>query len=423
MGAHESQLAHGSHLLLQSRTRAERNSGRTRGGSARTSTARQELASQLEALRRVEWHKVFKEQISTWVKVRPELEKAFALAHQFKEAAPETPVILTVHEPKRLARNAAELMTLSAELQAGRRDGAHHQDREERGGWCLGCRWWLRYCGAGSGFGGQDVRMGTVVELVGQARVAFGAGDWSGYEDLMWRAGGEGVGALAVGLGLIRSGDPVEREMGCDLLGKASDQNEACRAETVVALVALAEREGEADVLAALARAVEMTYDPRAVPVLVVLAGHPDAGVRREVACSFPGVLTGSPDGPDVHALIALTRDQDPEVRNWATFTLGSQAEADGPAIREALWARTSDENADVREEGIHGLARRRDPRAVPLLVELLGNPEGAHVLTFRAAEAMGAPELLPALLEYEAEGAGVAAAVEACDPARRAAT
>jgi DNA invertase Pin-like site-specific DNA recombinase len=88
-------------------------------GYARTSTARQELASQLEALRRAECHKVFSEQISTRVKVRPELEKALALAHQFKEAAPETPVILTVHELKRLARNAAELMTLSAELQAG----------------------------------------------------------------------------------------------------------------------------------------------------------------------------------------------------------------------------------------------------------------------------------------------------------------
>ncbi|MFD3676860.1 recombinase family protein [Streptomyces sp. NPDC058613] len=88
-------------------------------GYARTSTARQELASQHEALHRAECHKVFKEQISTRVKIRPELEKALALAHQFKEAAPETPVILTVHELKRLARNAAELMTLSAELQAG----------------------------------------------------------------------------------------------------------------------------------------------------------------------------------------------------------------------------------------------------------------------------------------------------------------
>jgi DNA invertase Pin-like site-specific DNA recombinase len=88
-------------------------------GYARTSTARQELASQLEALRRAECHKIFHEQISTRIKVRPELEKALTLAHQFKEAAPETPVIFTVHELKRLGRNATELMTLFAELQAG----------------------------------------------------------------------------------------------------------------------------------------------------------------------------------------------------------------------------------------------------------------------------------------------------------------
>jgi len=88
-------------------------------GYARTSTARQELASQLEALRRAQCHKIFHEQISTRVRIRPELDKALALAHQFKEAAPETPVIFTVHELKRLARNAAELMALSAELQNG----------------------------------------------------------------------------------------------------------------------------------------------------------------------------------------------------------------------------------------------------------------------------------------------------------------
>ncbi|MEU6756778.1 organomercurial lyase [Streptomyces sp. NPDC046685] len=62
---------------------------------ARTATARQELASPLETLHRAECHKVFKEQISTRIKVRPELEAALALARQFKEAAPETPVIFT----------------------------------------------------------------------------------------------------------------------------------------------------------------------------------------------------------------------------------------------------------------------------------------------------------------------------------------
>ncbi|SFX79202.1 recombinase family protein [Streptomyces atratus] len=53
-------------------------------GYARTSTARQELASQLAALRWAECHKDFSEQISTRIKVRPELEKALAPARRFK---------------------------------------------------------------------------------------------------------------------------------------------------------------------------------------------------------------------------------------------------------------------------------------------------------------------------------------------------
>lgn len=60
---------------------------------------------------------MFSEQISTRVKVRPELEKALALVTEIKTAAPAQPVVLTVHEMKRLARNAAELMALSAALQ------------------------------------------------------------------------------------------------------------------------------------------------------------------------------------------------------------------------------------------------------------------------------------------------------------------
>jgi hypothetical protein len=75
---------------------APRTERAVRIGYARTSTARQELASQLEALRRAECHKIFQEQISTRVKVGPQLQQALALAHQFKEAAPESPVIATV---------------------------------------------------------------------------------------------------------------------------------------------------------------------------------------------------------------------------------------------------------------------------------------------------------------------------------------
>ncbi|MFK0290029.1 recombinase family protein [Streptomyces sp. NPDC090442] len=87
-------------------------------GYARCSTVGQELQSQLDMLARADCNRVFSEKISTRVKERPELEKALALARDIKTAAPNQPVILTVVEMKRLARSAAELMTLSSTLQA-----------------------------------------------------------------------------------------------------------------------------------------------------------------------------------------------------------------------------------------------------------------------------------------------------------------
>ncbi|ARH89169.1 MULTISPECIES: recombinase family protein [Streptomyces] len=87
-------------------------------GYARVSTAQQELQSQIDALEAAQCRRIFSEKISTRVKIRPELEKALKLAHDIKEAAPDQPVILTVHELKRPARNAAELMTLASTLQS-----------------------------------------------------------------------------------------------------------------------------------------------------------------------------------------------------------------------------------------------------------------------------------------------------------------
>lgn len=257
-------------------------------------------------------------------------------------------------------------------------------------------------------FAHQNARMETdsVAELVTQALAALRAAtdpdnpddpddrdDWHEYVPLLWRAAADGAAALPLGLELIGSADPIEREAGCDLLRDTSNQHEAVRAGAATALVALAQRETEGRVLRSLARAIEMTYDPRAVPVLVTLAGHPDAEVREEVARSFAEVVTGLPDGPDIRTLIGLTQDPDQHVRDWATFTLGVQAEVDSPAIRAALWERTADAHAETRTEAIRALACRHDPRAVPLLAGLLDNPEGAHVLTFSAAQIADVPE------------------------------
>ena len=91
--------------------------GPIRIGYARCSMHTQELAGQLDLLERAGCRRVFSEKISTRVRVRPELENALTLAREIKHAAPDQPVILVVAEMKRLARNAAELMTLAATLQ------------------------------------------------------------------------------------------------------------------------------------------------------------------------------------------------------------------------------------------------------------------------------------------------------------------
>ena len=88
-----------------------------RVGYARCSVATQELASQVDAQNTPNANGSSPRKISTRIKIRPELQNAIQLARDIKEAAPDQTVILTVHEMKRLARNAAELMTLAATLQ------------------------------------------------------------------------------------------------------------------------------------------------------------------------------------------------------------------------------------------------------------------------------------------------------------------
>ncbi|MFC1407978.1 HEAT repeat domain-containing protein [Streptacidiphilus sp. N1-12] len=226
--------------------------------------------------------------------------------------------------------------------------------------------------------------------------------------------------ALRLGVELLGAEDPEDRATGCDLLGDAGNQHAEVRTEAATALVALAGREQEGCVLARLARALEYLDDPRSIPVLAELSWHPDPEVRVMVPNSFTPLTGPEPDGVAVRTLIRLTRDEDDEVRNWAAFVLGFQLEVDSAEIRAALWERTTDPYGEAREEGIRGLARRHDLRAVPLVAELLHADEGAHWHTFAAAQYLGVSELLPYLDEYEPDSFGVPEAVAACDPALR---
>ncbi|MFP3990703.1 ankyrin repeat domain-containing protein [Streptomyces sp. E11-3] len=147
--------------------------------------------------------------------------------------------------------------------------------------------------------------------------------------------------------------------------------------------------------------------DPVALDDVLRYAGHPDAAVRRRVAFALDGLLpAGHSAGTEV--LIALSRDADAEVRDWATSALagadtasdaepdaGSDAEPD--AVRDALAARLADRDPTVRAEAARGLALRGDPRAPDALLRLLegADPGGyAYATAQEAVDAIGDPGL-----------------------------
>ena len=90
---------------------------------------------------------------------------------------------------------------------------------------------------------------------------------------------------------------------------------------------------------------------------LVDLALDEDQAVRLGVASSMPSLTGDEPDEPGIAVLIALSRDSDADVRDWATFGLGTQTNAHSPAIRAALWTSSHDAHRETRQEGAVGLA------------------------------------------------------------------
>jgi HEAT repeat protein len=153
-------------------------------------------------------------------------------------------------------------------------------------------------------------------------------------------------------------------------------------------------------VIAAIVFAFGHVSDERAVPTLVQLATHDSAQVRHAVASSLPGATNYAETAPSavVDALVQLSSDDDSDVRDWATFSLG-QFRVDTPEVRAALVRCMTDSDEDTRAEAFMALAQLRDERVVePLLAELAKDEVGR--LDVEAAGEFGDERFLARLLE-----------------------
>jgi len=171
---------------------------------------------------------------------------------------------------------------------------------------------------------------------------------------------------------LCRSSCLRERSFGAIILGQLGSPNRTFPNECVEAILRLIEVEAEPTVLHDAFIALGHLADPRVISPAEHFQLHPDPGVRYGVVFS----LLGHVEAPAIAILVRLSRDEDPHVRDWATFGLGTQIELDTHEIREALAARLDDSDEHTRGKGLVGLACRGDPRAIPYLEQAWNSRE-----------------------------------------------
>jgi HEAT repeat protein len=155
--------------------------------------------------------------------------------------------------------------------------------------------------------------------------------------------------------------------------------------------------ESEPDVLQSIAVAFGHLFDVRAVQLLAPFRNNPSEDVRLAVVRG----LSRHRNDLAISTLIEMSSDDDDDVRDWATFELGSMIETDTPEIRDALFARTTDTNEDAKAEALVGLARRKDERALALILEELTSDE-VGLLALEAAEELADARLAPALISLK---------------------
>jgi hypothetical protein len=191
--------------------------------------------------------------------------------------------------------------------------------------------------------------------------------EWPPYlAALTWR-GDEDV--LAAATELLGRDDPRARAVGAYVLGQLGIPERTFPERGAEALERHAEREEDPEVLATIASALGNLGAPHGIETLLRLRRHPDARVREGAA----DALAGRDDERVLEALIELTRDSEPGIRDWATFALGTLSPRDTPALRDALAARLDDSDDSTRIEAVHGLALRGDARALEAVLDLLG--------------------------------------------------
>ena len=161
---------------------------------------------------------------------------------------------------------------------------------------------------------------------------------------------------------LCESSCPLEQRTGCNILSQLGGSDSPFASESFPPVVSVLDRTDDLDTVACALCAIGWLHDLRGVDHVLPFLDHPDSDIRYWVTHALTAMHD---DQRSIKGLIRLTNDPCVQVRDWATFGLGSMSEQDSSAIRQALVARLDDADLIVRGEALVGLAKRQDERVV----------------------------------------------------------
>ena len=196
---------------------------------------------------------------------------------------------------------------------------------------------------------------------------------------------------------LCSAPDARSRELGLDILAQLGSDAERPFLEDVIRIATPLANDSDAIVRRSAISALGHQWDVRSLATLLQHQFDADANVRWAVAQAIPTVVSSPPEPSAVAALVTLMRDEDSDVRDWATFGIGSLLDVDGNEIRQALTERLDDPDGDTAGEALVGLARRGDLGIVDRVNALLANPQIGNLIVEAAGE-LADPRLIPAL-------------------------
>lgn len=203
---------------------------------------------------------------------------------------------------------------------------------------------------------------------------------------------------------LVKSKLPRERRIGIDVLSQLGGEERPFQKQTLALYIRILPKESDVKVLESLLHAIghnNKELDDKGIDKLSYLKKHRYAVVRYGVIHALQGV-----DRPAaIDMLIELSTDKDTDVRDWATFSIGSMITRNNKAIRDALWARVNDTDEDTRMEAVMGLASRKDPGIYEIIRRELSTGE-IGTLLFDAIAALGGQEFLSPLKKLHKQSA-----------------